>query len=331
MRAIDIEDMGPNSRLVFVDRPDPAPAHDELLVRVVATAANRADLMQRAGHYPAPPGESEILGLEMAGEVVVAGEACERFAAGDAVCSLLAGGGFAEYVIIPEALAMAVPAGLDLAQAAALPEVFMTAWQTLVWQAQVQAGETVLVHAGASGVGTAATQIASALLDARVLVTASAPKHELCASLGASATIDYRTASFAERVSDLTGARGANVIVDFMGASYLDANIRAAALDGRIITLALMGGATAEQANLGLFFRKRLTLRASTLRNRSLQHKARLARAFEEHLAPAFTDGRLRPVIDRTLPWSEVEQAHALLARNETRGKVVLVVDPSAV
>ncbi|MEM9383833.1 MAG: NAD(P)H-quinone oxidoreductase [Pseudomonadota bacterium] len=328
MRAVAIQDMGPNSRLVFVDRPDPAPAHDELLVRVVATAANRADLMQRTGHYPAPPGESEILGLEMAGEVVATGKACQRFDVGDVVCSLLAGGGFAQYVIIPEVLAMAVPAGLDTIEAAALPEVFMTAWQTLVWQAQLQAGETALVHAGASGVGTAAIQIAKNLLEARVLVTASTSKHELCLSLGACAAIDYRAESFAERVGELSGGRGANVIVDFMGASYLDANIRAAAQDGRIVTLALMGGAAAERVNLGLFFRKRLKLQASTLRNRPLEHKTQLARDFETHLTPAFAERRLRPVIDRILPWTKVEEAHDLLARNETRGKVVLVVDP---
>ncbi|MEO0971553.1 MAG: NAD(P)H-quinone oxidoreductase, partial [Pseudomonadota bacterium] len=293
MRAIRIEEMGPNSRLEVVDVPQPIPAQDELLVRVVATAANRADLMQRAGHYPPPPGESETLGLEMAGVVAAAGEQCTRFGAGDRVCSLLAGGGYAEYVLIHESMAMPVPTGVSLVDAAAIPEVFMTAWQALAWHGALQEGETALIHAGASGVGTAAIQIAREILGATVLITASAPKHDLCRSLGARDTIDYRHEDFAERVSQLTQGEGADVILDFMGASYLEGNIKAAALDGRIIMLALMGGSRADSANLGLYFRKRLRLHASTLRNRPLAYKAELARAFETHLSPAFSDGRL--------------------------------------
>jgi putative PIG3 family NAD(P)H quinone oxidoreductase len=325
MRAVQIRNPGPDSRLEIVEVATPAPRADELRVRVVATAANRADLVQRAGHYPPPPGESEILGLEMAGVVESAGRDCTRFRPGDRVFGLLAGGGYAEYVVVPEVLAMPVPDTLDLIDAAAVPEVFMTAWQALHWHGALAAGETALIHAGASGVGTAAIQLARRA-GARALVTASAPKHALCRELGADAAIDYRSESFPERVAALTGGAGADVIIDFMAAAYLEDNVRAAALDGRIVLLALMGGARAEGLNLGLFFRKRLTLKASTLRNRSRDYKARLARDFEAQILPALVSGELRPVIDRRFDWTDVEEAHALMAANRTQGKLVLQV-----
>lgn len=239
--------------------------------------------------------------------------------------SLLAGGGYAEYVVVPEALAMPVPAELDLVDAAAIPEVFMTAWNALHWHAGVGDGDTVLVHAGASGVGTAAIQLAR-LAGARVIVTASAGKHPLCKSLGADTAIDYRTEQFADRIATLTGGAGADVIIDFMGASYLDDNVRAAALDGRIVMLALMGGGRDASVNLGLMFRKRLTLKASTLRNRSLAYKERLAREFEQRVLPSLVDGTLRVVIDQRFDWQDVEQAHRQMAENRTQGKLVLQI-----
>jgi tumor protein p53-inducible protein 3 len=325
MRAVHVENMGADSRLTLRQVPTPSPAGNELRVRVVATAVNRADLMQRAGHYPPPTGESEILGLEMSGIVEETGRDCERFKPGDRVFSLLAGGGYAEYVVVPEALAMPVPAELDLVDAAAIPEVFMTAWNALHWHGGVCDGDTVLVHAGASGVGTAAIQLAR-LAGARVIVTASAGKHALCRSLGADTAIDYRTESFADRIATLTGGAGADVIIDFMGASYLDDNVRAAALDGRIVMLALMGGARDACFNLGLMFRKRLTLKASTLRNRSLAYKERLAREFEQRVLPLLVDGTLRAVIDQRYDWQDVEQAHRQMAENRTQGKLVLKI-----
>lgn len=311
-------------RLVMEESPLPVPGPGELLVRTAATAVNRADLLQRKGKYPPPPGESPVLGLELAGEVAAAGPGCRRFAPGDRVCGLLAGGGYAEYTLLPEGQALPVPPRWTFAEAAAVPEAFLTAYQALIAIGSLQAGDSVLIHAGASGVGTAAIQLAR-FRGAQVLVTASAAKHAACTALGAARCIDYRSESFSSAVLDLTGGRGVQLIVDLVGAPYWQDNLRCLALDGRLVLLSVMGGAQAE-SDLALILRKRLTISGSTLRNRSRDYKAALTRSFEAFAWEAFAAGQLRPVIDRVLDWQEAGEAHRLLEANATTGKVVLQV-----
>ena len=325
MKAIVATEPGGPEKLAFVEVPRPVPGPGELLVRIHATALNRADLLQREGKYPPPPGESDIIGLEMAGEVAELGADANQFAVGDRVFGLLPGGGYAEYAVIPEGLAMPVPENLAMTEAAAVPETYLTAFQALHWIGRLSKGETVLIHAGASGVGTSAIQLAREA-GARVLVTASAPKHDTCIALGAEVTIDYKSEDFAERVKQETNGRGADVIVDFIGASYFDRNIRSLAMDGRLVMLAMLGGAKADELNVARMFAKRATVVASTLRNRSLAYKQELTGDFVRRVLPLLTDGRVKPVIDDVLDWADVAEAHRRMGANETAGKLVLKV-----
>ena len=325
MRAVQIVDPGPQSQLTISDVPEPEPGPDELLVQVRATALNRADLLQRSGNYPPPPGASEILGLEMAGEVVRWGDNCTGWQAGDRVMALLPGGGYAEYVTIPSGMAMPIPAGMSFEAAAAIPEVFLTAYQALDWLGGLKKTETVLIHAGASGVGTAAIQIAKER-GAQVFVTASAGKHAACKSLGAGLTIDYKSERFDEVVQQATDGAGVDLIVDFLGASYFAQNIQSLGLDGRLVLLALMGGSKIESVNLGNVFRKRIHIKASTLRSRSLSYKVALTEAFSKNFLPLFAAGTLKPIIDQVFDWEEVNDAHARMAANLNTGKIVLKV-----
>lgn len=325
MQAILFAQPGPpeSLHLATYERPVPGPRH--LLVAVAATAVNRADILQRQGRYPEPPGESPILGLEMSGTVVGTGAGVVRWQVGDQVCGLLAGGGYAEYAVIHEDMALPIPTGVDLMSAAAIPEVFLTAYQALHWLADLQPGERVLIHAGASGVGTAAIQLARDR-GAEVLVTASAPKHALCHRLGADRTIDYRTESFFQVVQDHTRGRGVDVIIDFLAAPYFEANLQSLATDGRLVLLGLMGGSKVPEVNLSYLLRKRLQLIGSTLRNRSLDYKVRLTQALHEAVWPRFAAGSVVPVIDRVLPWQQAAEAHRLIEANRTAGKIVLRV-----
>ncbi len=325
MRIIHTENPGPESRLVFRDRPLPACGAGALRVRVQATALNRADLLQRAGHYPPPEGASPVLGLEMAGVVETVGDDVDGWAVGDRVCALLPGGGYAEYAVIPAAMAMRIPDSLGFEEAAALPEVFLTAFQALCWLARLQASETALIHAGASGVGTAAIQLAG-VLGARAIVTASAPKHAACLRLGAAAAIDYRTDAFDEAVMTHTDGHGADVVLDVIGAPYLAQNVVAAAVDARIVLLALMGGSRVEMLDLRPLFRKRIHLLSSTLRARSPAYKAELTRDFVQRMGPHVASGTLAPVIDRVYDWADAEDAHARMRANANTGKLVLRV-----
>jgi tumor protein p53-inducible protein 3 len=326
MRAVLVREAGDPSVLEIGTTPMPVPAPGEVLVRVHATALNRADLMQRQGKYPPPRGASPILGLEMAGEVIAAAGDAQTLAPGDRVCALLAGGGYAEYVAVPEELCMSIPGDMTYEEAAAVPEVFLTAFQALHWLARLEEGDTVLVHAGASGVGTAAIQLARAG-GAAVIVTASSGKHDLCLDLGALHAIDYKTEDFAERVLELTDGRGADVIVDFIGAPYLDGNIKAIATDGRLVLLAMMGGSRVEGLDLKNLFRKRVSILASTLRNRSATYKAALTADFAVYAMPLMADGRLKPVIDSIVGVSDVREAHARMEANENAGKIVMRLD----
>lgn len=327
MQAIRVKAPGGADQLELSTFPTPEPAAGELLVKVAATALNRADIMQRQGHYPPPPGASPILGLEMAGVVEQAGAACSRYAVGDRVCALLPGGGYAEYAAVPEAMAMPVPDNLTLEQAAAVPEVFLTAYQCLFLIGRLQAGESVLIHAGASGVGTAAIQLAREA-GARILATAgSERKLDVCRELGAEIGINYHNGPFAPIVKDVTGTRGVNLILDFVGAAYWEQNLSALAMDGRMVLIALLGGAKVEQVNLGALLRKRIQLTATTLRARSVEYKIRLTRAFAGFALPRLADGRLEPVIDQVFPWQQVAEAHEYMEANRNIGKLVLRVE----
>ena len=325
MRAVRVLEPGDPKHMTIGEVPTPAPGPNEVRVRVHATALNRADTFQRRGHYPPPDGASPILGLEMAGVVEEAGDRVIDWHEGDRVCSLLAGGGYAEQVVVHEDLLMAVPPGLSMRDAAAIPEVFLTAYQALHWLGGMQSGHEVLVHAGASGVGTAAIQLAKEA-GAHPYITASAPKHEVCRDLGAEATIDYESEDFAAQIEDRTNGEGVHIILDFIGAPYFHKNVASLAMDGRIVQLATLGGSTVEEVSLRALMAKRAHLLASTLRNRSLDYKVQLTQEFASDVLPTFVDGQLRPVIDSTYDWTEVADAHRRMENNENAGKIVLQV-----
>jgi tumor protein p53-inducible protein 3 len=326
MKAVLVREAGGPDVLELGETAMPSPASGEVLVRVMATALNRADIMQRRGKYPPPPGASPILGLEMAGEVVAVASDVERLAVGDRVCGLLSGGGYAEYATIREDHCLAMPDQMSYEAAAAVPEVFLTAFQALHWLGGAREGETVLIHAGASGVGTAAIQLAREA-GLTVIVTASSGKHQLCKSLGASHAIDYSTEDFSDRTLSATSGRGADVIIDFIGAPYLDNNLRASAIDARIILLAMMGGSKVEALNLRDLFRKRISLITSTLRNRSDEYKASLTADFEAYAIPLFVSGALRPVVDSIVSVRDVRSAHERMEANQNAGKIVMRLD----
>lgn len=305
--------------------PTPEPGADEVLVKVHATALNRADTFQRRGHYPPPEGASEILGLEMAGTVAETGSGVVDWHENDRVFALLDGGGYAEYTVVHKDRLMAVPPGMSMRDAAAVPEVFLTAYQALHWLGGVQPDHRVLIHAGASGVGTAATQL-TRHAQAHPYVTASAPKHDVCRDLGAEAAIDYESEDFAERIAEITDGDGVHIVLDFIGAPYFHKNVASLALDGRIIQLATLGGSTVEQVSLRDLMAKRVQLLASTLRSRSLAYKVQLTQEFASDVLPYFIDGDLQPVIDSTYDWNEAAEAHRRMENNENAGKIVLKV-----
>lgn len=312
--------------LGLVDWEDPVVGPGEVLVKVRATALNRADLLQVKGLYPPPPGESELLGLEISGEVAATGPGAHRWKKGDRVCALLAGGGYAALVAVHEDMLMPIPDNLSFEQAAAIPEVFLTAYQVLVYLAKVQKNQRVLLHAGASGVGTAAIQMLR-VMGAQCMVTASAGKHERCLRLGADRVVDYNKEDFEEQVLEWTSGEGVEVIVDVIGGSYLPKNLRCLHTDGRLIQLAFMGGAIVDGVDLGLILRKRLQLMGSTLRARTLEYKVQLTNDFMRDYWDLFAAGEVVPVIDSVFNWREAEEAHQYMSSNKNQGKIVLVVD----
>lgn len=325
MKAIVITAPGGPEVLQLLDVPEPVPGPDDLLVRVRAAALNRADILQRRGGYPQPGPKTlfEVPGLEFAGEVIEAGERVEGFAVGERVMGLLAGGGYAEQVIIHQRAAMKVPANLSWHEAGATPEVYITAHDALR-QCDFVAGESVLIHAAGSGVGVAAIQIAKVMGASLVIGTAgSAEKLERAKALGMDIGVNYRMQDFAEETLAATGGRGVDVILDVIGADYLERNLRALALKGRMVIVGLMGGAAA-QANLGMLLAKRLQVRGTVLRARPLEEKAAATRAFEKSVLPHIASGRVKVVVDRVFPLADAADAHRYMESNANFGKIVL-------
>ncbi|MEV4714649.1 NAD(P)H-quinone oxidoreductase [Micromonospora sp. NPDC049374] len=324
MRAITIAEPGGPDVLAWSEVPDPRPGPGEVVVDVRATAVNRADLLQRQGHYPPPPGAPAYPGLECSGVVSATGPDVVGVRAGDQVCALLAGGGYAERVAVPAGQLLPVPAGVDLVDAAGLPEVACTVWSNVVQVARLAAGETLLVHGGGSGIGTFAIQLGAAL-GATVVATARASKHERLRELGADLLVDYRKQDFVEEIRRATDGRGADVVLDIMGASYLGRNVAALAADGRLVVIGMQGGRKGE-LDLGALLAKRGTVAATALRSRPLEQKAAIVRGVREQVWPLVEAGRVRPVIDRRLPITDAAQAHRLVESNEHVGKVLLTV-----
>jgi putative PIG3 family NAD(P)H quinone oxidoreductase len=304
----------------------PAPGEGQVLIRVEAAGVNRPDVLQRQGLYPAPPGASNIPGLEVAGEVVAAGAGASRFRPGNRVCALTSGGGYAEYAVADEGSCLPVPAGLDIATAACIPETFFTVWHNVFQRGGLKSGEAFLVHGGSSGIGATAIQLARAF-GARVFATAgSAEKCAFCMELGAEVAINYRERDFVEEVKAATGGRGADLILDMVGGSYIQRNITCAAEDGRIVQIAFLEGPKAS-LNLMPVMLKRLTLTGSTLRPRSVGFKAALAREVEEKALPLIASGAIRIVIDSEFPLHEAAEAHRRMETSAHMGKIVLRVN----
>ena len=320
MRAVIVSEPGGPEALTLVDLPDPEPGPGEVLVRVAATAVNRADTMQRQGFYPPPPGASDVLGLECSGTVAALGEGVTGWAVGDEVCALLSGGGYAELVAVPAGQLMPVPDGIDLVTAGSIPEVACTVWSNVFMIAGLQPGETFLVHGGSGGIGTFAIQLASAM-SAKVFTTAgSAEKLAACADLGADVTINYRDEDFVEVLRE---AGGADVILDNMGAKYLGRNVDALATEGRLVVIGMQGG-TKGELDLGVLLRKRGAVIATTLRSRPAEEKATIAASVVEHVWPLVADGQVRPIVHTTMPLDRVADAHRLMEESSHIGKIVL-------
>ncbi|WP_193830650.1 NAD(P)H-quinone oxidoreductase [Mycobacterium celatum] len=315
-------------QLLWQQVPDVKPAHGEVLVKVSAAGVNRADVLQAAGHYPPPPGASELLGMEVSGVIAEVGDGVTGWSVGQEVCALLAGGGYAEYVAVPAGQVLPIPDGVDLADAAGLPEVACTVWSNLVLTAHLREGQLILIHGGASGVGTHAIQVAR-VLGARVAITAgSAPKLQLCRELGAEVTIAYRDEDFVSRVKEATDGAGADMILDIIGAAYLDRNIDALANDGQLVVIGLQGGVKGE-LNLGKLISKRARVIGTALRGRPVDGphgKSVIVAAVVESVWPMIADGRVRPVIGARMPIQEAAEAHRMLSAGRVTGKIVLTL-----
>ncbi|WP_155342837.1 NAD(P)H-quinone oxidoreductase [Acrocarpospora pleiomorpha] len=325
MRAIEIVHYGGPEALVWNEVPDPVPGPGEVLVEVTATAVNRADVLQRQGSYDPPPGAPAYPGLECSGRVLALGPETSGWSVGQPVCALLAGGGYAERVAVPVGQLLPVPAGVDPRTAAALPEVACTVESNLFQVAGLRPGETLLVHGGASGIGTFAIQRAVAA-GVRVIVTAGTPeKLKRCRELGADVAISYRTEDFAARVLEETGGRGADVVLDMIGGAYLGRNVEVLATGGRLVIIGLQGGSRAE-LDLGLLQRRRATVTATTLRARPLAEKAEIVARVRAQVWPLIESGRIRPVVDQVLPITEAAAAHHALEAGDHVGKIILTV-----
>lgn len=325
MMAIAIRGAGGPEVLVPEQRPVPKAGAGEILIAVAAAGVNRPDVMQRKGLYPPPPGAPDIPGLEIAGEVVAAGDGVGRWKPGDRVMALVSGGGYAQYCAAHGDHALPVPAGLSMVEAAAVPETFFTVWSNLFDRGGLKRGETALIHGGTSGIGTTAIQLAKAL-GARAIATAgSDEKCAACRKLGADVAINYRTQDFVAETKAATGGKGADVILDMIAGDYVDKNYEAAAMDGRIVQIAVQAGPKAT-VNVARLMLKRLTHTGSTLRARPIPEKAAIARMVETNVGPLLASGRVKPVIYRTFPLADAAGAHALMESSEHIGKIVLTI-----
>ncbi|HET6967087.1 MAG TPA: NAD(P)H-quinone oxidoreductase [Ornithinibacter sp.] len=323
MKAITIPEFGGPDALVLAEVESPEPREGELLVRVAAAGVNRADLLQRQGHYPPPPGEPDVPGLEVSGTVAALGQGVEGWAVGDEVCALLAGGGYAEYVRVPVGQVLPVPDGVALVDAAALPEVACTVWSNVFLTANLQPGETLLVHGGSSGIGTMAIQLAREV-GAHVAVTAgSAEKLEACRDLGAEVLVNYREEDFVERVREATGGHGADVVLDNMGAKYLSRNVTVLATNGRLVIIGMQGG-TKGELDIAALLAKRAAVVATSLRARPAAEKATIVAAVREHVWPLIASGRVRPVVQSHHPLADAAAAHRELEASTHVGKILL-------
>jgi NADPH2:quinone reductase len=311
--------------LVPETRPVPTPGPGEILIKVEAAGVNRPDVAQRSGAYPPPPGASDLPGLEVAGEVVALGAGASRHKLGDKVMSLVAGGGYAQYCIAQDAQAMTVPPALSMLEAGALPETLMTVWHNVFERGGLKSGETLLIHGGSSGIGTMAIQLATAF-GAKVIVTVgSQDKADACLKLGAVKAINYKSEDFVAVTKEATGGHGANVILDMVGGSYIEQNYDAAAMDGRIVQIAFLGGPKAT-VNFTKLMVKRLTHTGSTLRPRSNADKAAMVAAIEAKVMPHLREGRIKPLMDSTFPLEKASEAHARMETSTHIGKIVLKV-----
>ncbi|MDK1702527.1 NAD(P)H-quinone oxidoreductase [Serratia rubidaea] len=325
MRVIEIAAAGGPEMLQPAMRPLPEPAPGEILVRVAAAGVNRPDVLQRRGHYAPPPGASDIPGLEIAGEVVAVGEGVQHYRIGDSVCALIAGGGYAEYCRVHESNALPVPAGFSMTEAAAIPETFFTVWVNVFQRGHLQAGETVLIHGGTSGIGTVATLLAKAFCAHVITTVGSEEKRAASLALGADVAINYRTEDFVEQTMKATNGKGANVIVDLIAGEYVAKNYQAAAMDGRIVQIGTQNGVVKE-LNLMPLLLKRLTHTGSTLRARSVQDKAQIAADLRQKVWPLLERGAVKPHIFQTFPLEQAADAHRLMESSAHIGKIMLTL-----
>lgn len=323
VRAVVITEPGGPEVLRVVDLPDPTPEPGEVLIRVTAAGVNRADLLQRQGHYPPPPGAPDWPGMECSGTVEAVGDGVTAWSPGDAVCALLPGGGYAELVTVDARLVLPVPAGTSVIDAAALPEAACTVWSNVFMLAGLRPEETLLVHGGAGGIGTMAVQLGRAV-GARVAVTAGSPeKLRRCADLGAEILVDHREEDFVEKVRTATGGHGADVVLDIIGAKYLTRNVQVLAVHGRLVVIGLQGG-TRGELDLGALLSKRAAVLATALRSRPLEERATIVASVVEHVWPLVADGVVQPVVHARLPLDRAVEAHRIVAASDHVGKILL-------
>ena len=322
MRAVDITQPGGPEVLKSGDRPQPVPKDGEILIKVAAAGVNRPDMLQRQGHYPVPPGASDIPGLEVAGEVVQSGKLWKK---GDQVCALVAGGGYAEYCAVPELQALPIPKGLTPVQAASLPETFFTVWSNVYDRGKLAPGETFLVQGGSSGIGVTAIQMAKAMGN-RVFATAgSDEKRAACVRLGAEKAFNYKTQDWSAELLTVTGGKGVNVILDMVGGDYVPRELKCLAEDGRLVFIAYLRGPKSE-LNIDAVMRRRLTITGSTLRPRPVEFKGAIARNLREKIWPLIEAGKIKPEIYKTFPLEQAAEAHRLMESSQHIGKIVLTV-----
>jgi putative PIG3 family NAD(P)H quinone oxidoreductase len=324
VQCIEIRSPGDASVLVLAERRDPVYGPNDLLIHVAAAGINRPDVLQRKGHYPPPPGASDIPGLEVAGTIEAIGADVRGWSVGDRVCALVSGGGYATKCVAPAAQCLPIPRGMEFVEGAAIPETFFTVWTNVVDRGRLARGETALFHGGTSGIGTTAIQLAVAR-GARVFATAgSDEKCRACEALGAERGINYRTEDFAAVLKELTAGRGVDLILDHIGADYFERNLSTLAVNGRLVQIGLMGGGSKATIDLNQILRRWLIVTGSTLRNRSVEEKGEIAEALRREVWPLLESGRVKPVVYRTFPLAQAADAHRLMESSEHVGKIVL-------